>query len=113
MIDDVKSGRIAVIGDKDSILAFKAVGAETFTASNVFEANERLKALTAGEYAVVFITEEIAELIPDTLKKLKTRTFPAVIPIPSGKGSTGLGMRGIKSDVEKAIGADILFNKEG
>lgn len=112
MTDETRSGKIAVMGDKDSILAFKAVGAEVFTAANVFEANETLKRLTAGEYAVVFVTEDIAELIPDTLGKLKTRTYPAVIPIPSSGGSTGLGMRGIKSDVEKAIGADILFNKE-
>ena len=45
MYDEVKTGRIAVIGDKDSILAFKAVGAEVYTAANVFEANERLKKL--------------------------------------------------------------------
>lgn len=112
MYDEVKTGRIAVIGDKDSILAFKAVGAEVYTAANVFEANERLKKLTGGEYAVVFVTEDVAALIPDTLAKLKTRTFPAVIPIPSSKGGTGLGMSGLKADVEKAIGADILFNKE-
>lgn len=105
-------GKIAVIGDADSILAFKAIGAATFTAANVFEANDTLKKLSGGDYAVVFITEDIAELIPDTLARLKTRAYPAVIPIPSSAGSTGFGLRSVRSDVEKAIGADILFNKE-
>ena len=40
-----KSGKIAVIGDKDSVLAFKAVGVETFAAQTVFEANDLLRRL--------------------------------------------------------------------
>lgn len=108
-----KTGKIAVIGDKDSILAFKAIGAEVFTANNSFEANDLLKKLSKGDYAVIFITEQIAEEIKDTLVKMKTKAFPSVIPIPSSSGSNGFGMAGLKKDVEKAIGADILFNKEG
>ena len=99
-----KSGKIAVIGDKDSVLAFKAVGAETFSPSGQFETNDLVKKLK-DDYAVIFITEEIS----DTIDKLKTRAYPAVIPIPAGNGSNGFGMRGIRKDVEKAIGADILF----
>lgn len=106
-----ETGKIAVIGDKDSILAFKAIGAETFTAENEFTANDILKKLSRGDYAVIFITEDIAVLAPDALKKLKTRAYPAVIPIPSATGSNGFGMAGLKKDVEKAIGVDILFNK--
>lgn len=104
------NGKIAVIGDKDSILGFKAIGAETFVATNSFEANDLLRKLSKGDYAVIFITEEIAQTIEDTLTKLKTRAYPIVLPIPSQNGSNGMGMRGIKKDVEKAIGADILFN---
>lgn len=108
----IKNGKIAVIGDKDSVLAFKAVGAETFTAANTFEANDLLRKLSKEDYAVVFITEDIAVTVADTLAKLKTRAYPAVIPIPSQGGSNGFGMRGIKKDVEKAIGADILFGNK-
>lgn len=107
----IQSAKIAVIGDKDSILAFKAVGVEVFSASNVFEASHILKKLTDENYGVIFITEDIAALVVDILDKLKDRPTPAVIPIPSSQGETGLGMAGIKKDVEKAIGVDILFNK--
>ena len=103
-----KSGKLAVIGDKDSVLAFKAVGAETFSPSGQFETNDLVKKLK-DDYAVIFITEDLAEQISDTIDKLKTRAYPAVIPIPAGNGSNGFGMRGIRKDVEKAIGADILF----
>ena len=104
----IKNGKIAVIGDKDSILAFKAVGVETFAANGVFEANDILKKLK-DDYAVIFITEDLAEQIADTLDKLKSRAYPAVIPIPGSLGSNGFGLKNIHRDVEKAIGADILF----
>lgn len=108
-----KTGKIAVVGDKDCILAFMATGAETFAASDAEEANSVLRKLSKdGDYAVIFITEDVAAKIPDTLMILKKRTYPAVIPIPSSSGSNGFGMKGIKSDVEKAVGADILFNKD-
>lgn len=104
----IKNGKIAVIGDKDSILAFKAIGASAFVANDNFQANDLLRKLSKEDYAVIFITEELAETIEDTLIKLKAKPYPAVIPIPSQKGSNGFGMRGVRKDVEKAIGADIL-----
>ena len=50
--------------------------------------------------------------IESLLKRYKTRPYPVVVPIPSAEGNTGFGMSGIKSDVEKAIGSDIVFGKE-
>ena len=90
------TGKIAVVGDKDSVLAFAATV---------------LKKL-ARDCAVIFITEQLAEKVSDVIQRYKARPYPAVIPIPSGEGSNGFGMDGIRSDVEKAIGADILFNRE-
>lgn len=105
----VKDGKIAVIGDRDSILAFRAVGAETFSVANSFEANDLLKKLSKGDYAVIFISEDIAKTVEETLAKLKTRAYPSVIPIPASSGASGFGMAGLKKDMEKAIGVDILF----
>lgn len=103
--------KIAVIGDKDSVLAFKAVGAEVFDATTAEEARALLRKLSQGDYAVVFVAENLAEQIPDALSKAKLRALPAVVPIPTSNDSSGFGMQGIKADVEKAIGVDILFNK--
>lgn len=102
--------KIAVIGDKDSVLALKAVGVEVFDATTAEEAQNLIKQLS-GSYAVLFIAENLAELIPEVLAKAKTQAFPAIVPIPTTQNSSGFGMKGIKSDVEKAIGVDIIFNK--
>ena len=105
----LSNNKIAIIGDKDSILSFKAIGVDVYPAKNYFDAQDTLKKL-AREYAVIFITEDIAEKIQDIIKRYKVRPIPAVIPIPSAQGSSGFGMKSISKDVEQAIGEDILFN---
>ncbi|MDW7739196.1 MAG: V-type ATP synthase subunit F [Bacillota bacterium] len=105
--------KIAVIGDKDSILGFKTIGVDTFTVTSGEAALDALKKLVAEEYGVIFITEELAGDLQDIIDELNKRILPAVVLIPNSKGTLGLGMQQIKHNVEKAIGADILFRKEG
>lgn len=104
--------KIAVVGDKDSVLAFKAIGLEVFAIDSESAARDTVKQL-ARTYGVIFITDKIAQKIDNLLARYKTRPYPVVVPIPSAEGASGFGMAGIKSDVEKAIGSDILFGKEG
>lgn len=103
--------RVAVIGDKDIVLAFKAAGMDVFAAESAAEAEKILKT-RAKDHCVIFITEDLASGMGDALEKYKRKAYPAVIPIPSSSGTTGFGMAGIKADVERAVGTDILFNKE-
>ena len=44
------------------------------------------------------------------MQKYKAQPYPAVLSIPGAGGSNGFGMQGLKKDVEKAVGVDILFN---
>lgn len=107
----MRKDRIAVIGDKDSVLAFKAIGVEVFSVFNETEARETLRKV-ARTYKVILITDDIAEKISDIVQRYKATAYPIVIPIPSSAGSSGYGISQIKKDVEKAIGVDILFNRE-
>ena len=84
---------------------------DVFPISDEEEASDKVR-LLAREYAVIFVTEKLAAKMEPLLKRYKARAYPAVIPIPDASGSTGFGLYGIKKDVEKAIGADILFNRE-
>jgi len=101
--------KAAVIGDRDSILGFKALGIDVYDEKHV-NPSEIIRELAEDNYAVVFITEDILYRVDDAMKKYSDTPLPAIIPIPSNKGSKGLGMENIKKAAEKAIGADILFN---
>ena len=61
---------------------------------------------------VIFLTEPVYAACSEAVSKYRYESFPAIIPIPDSKGSSGVAMAQIKSNVEKAIGADILFSEE-
>lgn len=104
-------GKMAIIGDGDSVLAFKAGGVDAYPVSHVEQARDVLKKL-AKEYQIIFITDVIADKIDDVIKKYLTDAYPIILSVPSGSGSNGYGMQGIKKAMEKALGVDILFNKD-
>ncbi len=104
--------KIGVIGDKDSILGFKAVGMSVFPVTTPTEAQEILERIAEEKYAVIYITEDIAKDIVQAIDRYNERRFPAIIPIPGNQWSLGIGMAGVKKSVARAVGADILFRDE-
>lgn len=102
---------IAIIGYGDSVLAFKAGGVDAFTASDAPKAKELLRKL-AKKYKVIFITDDLAMDIDDLIARMNESAYPIVVPIPSEKGSSGYAVAKMKDQMERALGVDILFNKE-
>ncbi len=103
--------KIGVIGDKDSVLGFKAIGFSVFEVSDPMEAEKTLHSLAKQKYAVIYVTEQVAKDIIPAIDTYKDCLFPAIIPIPGTQGTLGIGMQGIKKSVERAVGADILFKE--
>lgn len=102
------SYRIAVLGDKDSVMGFKALGLTVFPVDNAEQARHTLHRLAKEEYAVVYLTEQFAAQMEADIARYKDELTPAIILIPGKEGSLGLGMANIKKSVERAVGADIL-----
>ena len=73
------------------------------------EAAEQLhRAAGSGEYAVLFIDEELAAAIEQDVARYKDVPLPAITVLPGKNGSKGYGAAAIKNAMERAIGADIL-----
>lgn len=102
--------KIAVLGDRDSIYGFAALGLEVFPVRDGDEGAHTLRRLSEQDYAVVYITEALAALIPQEMDRCRESLMPAVIPIPGVHGNTGLGIDMVKRSVEQAVGSDIIFN---
>ena len=77
--------KVGIIGDKDSIMGFLALG-------------------------IIYITEQASLLAKDFIARYKDNPLPAIIVIPGIGGSMGLGMNEIRESSKRAIGVDILFN---
>lgn len=102
------SDRIAVLGDKDSVLGFKALGLTVFPVETVEAARIILHRLAKEEFAVIYLTEGFAAQMEADIARYKDELIPAIILIPGKEGSMGIGMSNIKKAVERAVGADIL-----
>ena len=112
--------RIAMVGSKEAVGGFALLGADIVPVESSEQAVEELynlkRNMTKDEhgiekntYAIVFITEDLSSgLSPDDEKKLARGALPAIIPIPSHKGSTGYGLQRLRRIVERAVGSDIL-----
>lgn len=102
--------KIAVIGGRDTVMGFKALGLETFPASDSQGALKALRKLTkdTNDYAIIYIEETLAVNIQSEIDKFKDSPTPAIILIPGREGSIGIGQSALKAAVERAVGTNIL-----
>lgn len=102
--------KIGVIGDKDSVLCFKAFGLDVFpvTEHEPEENRKLIDRLAREQYGIIFITEQIARSVSEAVDRYDKETVPAIILIPSNAGSLGIGLDRIRKNVEKAVGINIL-----
>lgn len=103
--------KIAVIGDTESIKGFASVGLDIFPCDREDEASALFKKIENAGYGVIYITEQLAELLKKEIEKTDKQLSPSVVPIPGVSRNNGIGTALLKAAVEKAVGSDIIFNK--
>ena len=109
MVDS--SDKIAVIGSKDSVLVFKAVGCDVFGVDSEHKTRVALnKAIS--QYKMILITDDYAKYVKDIISDTKTTAYPVVLVIPSGTRKSNYALNKINEDVEKALGVNILKNNK-
>jgi len=102
--------KIAVMGEKETVIGFSALGLDIFPISSDDEAKSVFAKLASAnsDYAIIYLTESYAEKLSAEINRHKTDVTPAVILIPGPNGSLGLGRAALEQSVEKAVGANIL-----
>ena len=102
--------KIGIIGRRDAVQGFMALGFAVREADSVADAARELHGMAKSqEYGVIFITENFASELEEETAKYRDLPLPAIVSIPGGEGSTGFGMNNLRRAVERAVGADILF----
>ena len=105
--------KLAALGAKNAVLGLRAVGFDVQFAEDAETAAHQLKRMIkSGEYAAIFLTEDLMQSLSELLSEYRDLTLPAIIAIPAESGSTGYGVANIKKSVERAVGADILFKEQ-
>ena len=99
---------IAVVGDWQSVMGFRALGLDTYPVTAPEEAREIIHRLAKEDCAVIYLTEQLAAKLGDVIARYKDELKPAIILIPGREGSLGIGKANIQRSIERAVGADIL-----
>ena len=102
--------KIAIIGDRESIKGFAAIGFDIIECNEPERANSILKtAAENDQYTIIYMTEEMYSAAEKECKKYEEKMLPAIIPVPGIKGNNGIGRDRLSHFVERAVGSDIIF----
>jgi V/A-type H+-transporting ATPase subunit F len=101
--------KIAVLGGTDTVLAFKALGLDTFPISDDADAKSVFKKATDdASNAIIYLEERFAAVLADEISAYHGSVTPAIILIPGREGSMGLSLNALRESVLKAVGTDVL-----
>ena len=101
--------KIAIIGKRESVLSFMALGFSVHEASDPGTAGTILHDLVKSDrYGIIFVTEDLAEPLVQDIAHYKDLPLPAIVSLPGASGSTGYGLAALRDAVERAVGVDIL-----
>jgi len=102
--------QIGILGDNKSVLAFGALGVETFGVSNKEELLLAINDIKAKELAILLISEEIAQNFNKEIQGLFQETLPACLVIPGVNKGSGKAKEGLKKILERALGSENFIN---
>lgn len=116
MPHDMSRYKVAIVGPKQVISGFKALGVTSFSAENSEEALRvlvRLKANVEGQvgeqFATIILIESLAAGIEaEDMERVMRGALPAIVLLPGVEGSQGAGVQKLKRLAERAVGSDVL-----
>ena len=102
--------KIGIIGNRDAVQGFMALGFAVHEAGDAEQAARELHAMVrSGEFAVIYLIERYAAQLEEELARYRSLPVPAIVSLPGQESATGYGMNSLRRAVERAVGADILF----
>ena len=103
--------KIAVIGNKDFVMPFSALGVDTFATGQVRdEIAENAKKIIEGRYALIVIAENIAPAVEEFFEDYQNTPTPCIIVVPFTTEPTGVATKNLSEALKIATGIDILRN---
>lgn len=100
--------RIGILGEKKSVLAFQTLGVETFGISNSEELKNSLQEIKSKDFAILLITEDVAQKHEKEISPLFQEILPACLVIPGVNKTIGRGKEDLKKILERALGSQTI-----
>lgn len=101
--------KMAILGNQDAVLGFKGLGVDAYGISDHNAKDVLKEVVECSKYAIVFITEDWVDILSNEIGEYYEMPLPAIVSVPSPKGTSGAAIKNLKRIVEQAVGSDILF----
>jgi V/A-type H+-transporting ATPase subunit F len=105
-------GKVAFIGDADSVLGFRALGVETVVPVDEDQARENFERLVREETSVIMITEDLMDQLREQIEETVHTAIPSVVVLPGVKGTQRRGEHTIRELIIKAVGVDLMSEEQ-
>lgn len=103
---------VAVIGDRERVAGFAALGLDGYPAHTRAEAETALEKAQRAGCALILVTAEAARLVSERLDRLRQKEGPLVLILPGETGSAGRAGQALETVLRQAAGAG-LWGEEG
>ena len=101
-------GKIAFIGDMDTVLGFRALGVTTVAPEDDAQAGEEFGRLVREGYSVIMVTEDLVDGLAELIEETAHRALPAVVVLPGIAGRQRRGEETIRRLITRAVGVDLM-----
>ena len=101
--------RVAILGDKDTILPFKGSGIEAIFVEDPRKGGEKLKQLTIKDYGIIFVAESVAQGCLDVIESIsEKKSFPIITIVPDFREEIAeIAEKRLRKLIRKAVGMEI------
>ena len=103
--------KIAVLGNKDIVVLFKAVGCDVFSPAGRDKIRATLNKLIQN-YKIILIQTDYAKLCEDLIEQTRISAYPVIVVIPNKDEQNNYALDKIMTDMERAIGAKIVVEED-
>ena len=103
--------KIAVVGPRESVLYYLSAGFALYPAEDADTAAKALDLAASEGASVIFVSPAYAEALADQMAKYAYRSKIAVTLLPQKTEGVDPGTALMKSAVERAVGADIVYKE--
>ena len=102
-----RKSQLAVIGSREDVLPFRAIGAEAVITDDVDEAIAAIRRFAREGYPVIFIGDTLMGRTAPVLVEFSSSPIPCITAIPREDGTSPFSDNRINSLVKQAIGIDM------
>ena len=101
---------VSVLGNRDSVLFFLALGLNVVFAESVEECKEKLQKLLKNEFKLIYITENFFDALSSEVDDLQEKYSATIVFIPGGSKDSDVGNKMLEIYAKRATGGTSVLN---